>query len=227
MPETRTSHDAARTPGCSHSAARRKPCKPSRAGSRRPPCPTATFLDPGWQASRPRILQRIRDQFQGAKLAVRSSALIEDGANESMAGAFLSLQHVNGASPGDVTDAITRVMQSMTGNPQDQVLVQPMIEDIAVNGVIMTYDMVHGTPYYCIDFDDERQDRHHHRRQRHQQGAFRLPSRRTWLAALSPHSALPAIGERTGIPVRMPRTGHRIRPGSHGKTLSVPSPPDG
>lgn len=30
-----------------------------------------------------------------------------------------------------------------------------MIEDIAVNGVIMTYDMVHGTPYYCIDFDDE------------------------------------------------------------------------
>ena len=103
---------------------------------------------------------------------MRSSALIEDGANESMAGAFLSLQHVNGASPGDVTDAITRVMQSMTGNPQDQVLVQPMIEDIAVNGVIMTYDMVHGTPYYCIDFDDERQDRHHHRRQRHQQGAF-------------------------------------------------------
>ena len=86
---------------------------------------------------------------------MRSSALIEDGANESMAGAFLSLQHVNGASPGDVTDAITRVMQSMTGNPQDQVLVQPMIEDIAVNGVIMTYDMVHGTPYYCIDFDDE------------------------------------------------------------------------
>ena len=73
-----------------------------------------------WQASRPRILQRIRDQFQGAKLAVRSSALIEDGANRSMAGAFLSLQHVNGASPGDVTDAITRVMQSMTGNPQDQ-----------------------------------------------------------------------------------------------------------
>ena len=71
-----------------------------------------------WQASRPRILQRIRDQFQGAKLAVRSSALIEDGANESMAGAFLSLQHVNGASPGDVTDAITRVMQSMTGNPR-------------------------------------------------------------------------------------------------------------
>lgn len=49
---------------------------------------------------------------------MRSSALIEDGANESMAGAFLSLQHVNGASPGDVTDAITRVMQSMTGNPR-------------------------------------------------------------------------------------------------------------
>ena len=60
MPETRTSHDAAHA-RCSHSAARRKPCKPSRAGSRRPPCPTATFLDPGvasFQAADPAAYPR-------------------------------------------------------------------------------------------------------------------------------------------------------------------------
>ncbi|AYD67203.1 pyruvate, phosphate dikinase [Achromobacter sp. B7] len=108
-----------------------------------------------WNVSRDAVVARVLEKFTGATLAVRSSALIEDGARHSMAGAFLSLLDVDGSSPEAVADAIDRVAHSMTGDPRDQVLVQPMISDVAVNGVIMTYDMVHGTPYYCIDFDDE------------------------------------------------------------------------
>lgn len=108
-----------------------------------------------WRNEREKVLTRILEKFSGVPLVVRSSALIEDGARESMAGAFLSLLNVDGASRDETAGAIDRVARSMTKNPRDQVLVQPMVGDIAVNGVIMTYDMVHGTPYYCIDFDDE------------------------------------------------------------------------
>lgn len=108
-----------------------------------------------WRDQRDTVLTRVMQKFAGVPLVVRSSALIEDGARESMAGAFLSLLDVDGASREDTADAIDQVARSMTNNPRDQVLVQPMVGDIAVNGVIMTYDLVHGTPYYCIDFDDE------------------------------------------------------------------------
>ncbi len=108
-----------------------------------------------WRVRRTAVIARVLEKFAGTPLAVRSSALIEDGARHSMAGAFLSLLDVDGSNPDAVANAIDRVAQSMTGDSRDQVLVQPMISDVAVNGVIMTYDMVHGTPYYCIDFDDE------------------------------------------------------------------------
>lgn len=108
-----------------------------------------------WQGSRDSVVARVLEKFSGKPLAVRSSAVIEDGSRHSMAGAFLSLLDVDSTARESVEAAIDRVAQSMTGDARDQVLIQPMIVDIAVNGVIMTYDMVHGTPYYCIDFDDE------------------------------------------------------------------------
>lgn len=88
-------------------------------------------------------------------LAVRSSALAEDTAESSMAGAYLSKLNVDGSNRTELQAAIDQVAQSMTGNLRDQILVQSMVDDVAVSGVIMTFDMVYGAPYYCIDFDDE------------------------------------------------------------------------
>lgn len=105
--------------------------------------------------SKNKVLNTIHERFGNKLLVVRSSALVEDSAESSMAGAFLSKLNVDGSNRSDVEAAVEQVSQSMTENPRDQVLVQPMVGDIEVSGVIMTFDMVHGAPYYCIDFDDE------------------------------------------------------------------------
>lgn len=108
-----------------------------------------------WAGSKSNVLDAIHERFGNKALAVRSSALAEDSAKDSMAGAFLSKLNVDSGSRTGLEAAINQVARSMTGNPRDQVLIQPMVDDIAVSGVIMTFDIVHGAPYYCIDFDDE------------------------------------------------------------------------
>ena len=107
-----------------------------------------------WALERRKLLQMIHNMFGETLLAVRSSALIEDGAMSSQAGAFLSVLKVR-SSEVYLATTIDTVVASMTGHPRDQVLVQAMAEDISLSGVIITYDMVHGAPYYCIEYEDE------------------------------------------------------------------------
>lgn len=108
-----------------------------------------------WRLSSNSVLASITEKFGNSLIAVRSSALAEDGALDSMAGAFHSVLNVNGGDLIDINAAIENTISSMTTNPRDQILIQPMIDSVAVSGVIMTYDMVHGSPYYCIEYDDE------------------------------------------------------------------------
>lgn len=108
-----------------------------------------------WAKARADVMAEVSEKFHSNTLAVRSSALAEDAANSSMAGAFLSLLHVPADDPAALADAIDQVVASMTDNPADQVLIQPMVGQIAVSGVLMTFDVARGAPYYCIDYDDE------------------------------------------------------------------------
>jgi hypothetical protein len=113
------------------------------------------FTKEQWATSQADLTHTIHQKFGSSLLAIRSSALIEDSAKNSMAGVFLSKLNVKSNHPETLQLAIEQVVQSMTENPNDQILVQPMVDDIKVSGVIMTFDMVHGAPYYCIDYDDE------------------------------------------------------------------------
>ncbi|WP_275099282.1 PEP-utilizing enzyme [Sedimenticola hydrogenitrophicus] len=107
-----------------------------------------------WASDRQIVLRTIGDRFGKSLLAVRSSAVVEDGAASSHAGAFLSVLKVSN-SEHELATTIDRVVTSMSGDPRDQVLIQVMAEDMVLSGVIMTYDMVHGAPYYCIEYEDE------------------------------------------------------------------------
>lgn len=107
-----------------------------------------------WALDRQRLLQKIQEKFGETLLAVRSSALIEDSATSSQAGVFLSQLKVS-SSEIVLAKTIDTVVASMTGHPRDQIMIQVMENDTTLSGVIMTYDMVHGAPYYCIEYEEE------------------------------------------------------------------------
>ena len=108
-----------------------------------------------WLADPDAVLERLAADYGEQILAVRSSATGEDSAEGSMAGAFMSRLGVDGGNRQALQSAIADVVASYSGNPNDQVLVQPMLDDVALSGVIMTHDLQRGSPFYVIEYDDE------------------------------------------------------------------------
>ncbi|MCL2603267.1 MAG: PEP-utilizing enzyme [Defluviitaleaceae bacterium] len=114
--------------------------------------PQVSFTAANFHADTQRIKQLIYNEFDNQKLIVRSSAVTEDTANESLAGKFVSVLDVH---PDDVSHAIQQVMQSfIDNNPQNQILVQPMLDNITMSGVLFTIDPNTGGNYFVINYDD-------------------------------------------------------------------------
>lgn len=108
-----------------------------------------------WSADSTRILHDLMAYFQGRIVVVRSSAISEDAEGASLAGQFESLLSVPTDDRDELERAIETVARSMPGDRRDKVLVQEMTQNTQVSGVIMTFDVSRGAPYYCIEFDDE------------------------------------------------------------------------
>lgn len=108
-----------------------------------------------WRQDSHAVLNDISSQFGIRMLIVRSSALAEDQAGTSMAGYFDSLPNIPSNDANALSGAIDKVAASMSDNSANQILIQEMATDQVVSGVIMTFDVARGAPYYCIDFDDE------------------------------------------------------------------------
>lgn len=113
-----------------------------------------------WIQSRSQIIADIKRLFDSSDLlAIRSSSTQEDSAISSMAGCFTSLLNI--PIQGEALDiAITEVIDSYKLNAteeefsQNQVIVQKMVSDVSVSGVLFTQDMNTGSPYYVINYDD-------------------------------------------------------------------------
>lgn len=113
------------------------------------------FTAEQWRSDPDSVVRELAAAFQG-RLAVRSSCRREDSTSASAAGAFLSLLNVDVADASALRDAVDRVLASYgEAAPDDQVLVQPMIRNVTVTGVIMTRVLNDGSPYYVINYDDE------------------------------------------------------------------------
>lgn len=119
--------------------------------------PLYYFTAGHWQRDPTSVLAAVARLEHGGSVIVRSSAKNEDGAASSMAGAFTSCLNVSTSANGELSAAIEQVIASFTGHQADgnQVLIQPMLTDIQMSGVVMTYDLEHGAPYYVLNYDDE------------------------------------------------------------------------
>ena len=113
------------------------------------------FMTQDWVKDQEKILSNIISKFNKNNfIAVRSSSLSEDKKNNSMAGAFESVLNVNITNRNEIVKSINAVINSFDKNPENQVLIQPMVQDVAMSGVVMTKVLDDGSPYYVINFDD-------------------------------------------------------------------------
>lgn len=113
-----------------------------------------SFTHARWSSERGPLVERVRAKFPQTRLIVRSSAQSEDGWTESAAGAYTSVIDVDSGDPAAVAAAIDEVFASYgAADPDNHVLVQELLRDVKVSGVVMTRTPTAGAPYYVLNFD--------------------------------------------------------------------------
>jgi len=121
-------------------------------------CPQFTFDVNEWKKDKSKILTLINKTFLNTNIAVRSSSFLEDSFIKSNAGAFESILNINSRDKIALEKSINTVINSyvdtdlLEGN--HQVLVQEMVNDVSMSGVVFTKDMETGAPYYVVSYDD-------------------------------------------------------------------------
>lgn len=119
-------------------------------------CEQIRFEVDEWFKDKNYWIEAIQKGFKNKKVIVRSSAISEDSWESSMAGAYCSIGDVE-TEHEKLINAIEKVIESY-GNCEDngdnQVLVQPQIDNVEISGVLFTCDLETGAPYYVINYDD-------------------------------------------------------------------------
>mgnify|MGYP003705995065 FL=1 len=105
-----------------------------------------------WKEDRKGCLERIGRELQGDSFIVRSSCRREDGTDSSNAGAFLSLANV---STENIEESILKVIDAYgEPDPCDEVLVQPMLENVVRSGVAFSHDPNTCSPYRVVNWNE-------------------------------------------------------------------------
>ena len=100
-----------------------------------------------------KIIEKIKKKFKN-KIIIRSSAQVEDSKKESLAGKFQSFLNVNPNRDLELHNNIIKVINSYKGhsNKNDEVLIQTMIKNIKMSGVITTKYKNNSAPYNIIEY---------------------------------------------------------------------------
>ena len=114
------------------------------------------FTHEKWLKNKKKILHSIRKNFLSKKIAVRSSSYDEDSIFSSNAGAFESYLNIDIGDSRLLTKTINKVFASYkkNKNKMDEVIIQEMVNEISMSGVIFTHEIKNGAPYYSINYDD-------------------------------------------------------------------------
>ncbi len=111
-----------------------------------------SFTVKRWQQQAAAVLEEIRRRFGSGPLVVRSSAQTEDSFTTANAGVYRSVLNVDPES--GLAKAIEHVIASYGhAHPDDEVLVQPMVRNVALSGVVFTRTLEYGGPWYVVNFD--------------------------------------------------------------------------
>ena len=108
-----------------------------------------------WTSDCKGILEQIRDLgWQNEALIIRSSSSFEDTADTSLAGHFTSVLNVIGES--EIIAAIEQVFVSYghAFSENEQVLIQPMLKNVKMSGVVTSRDISNGSDYIVINYDE-------------------------------------------------------------------------
>jgi len=117
--------------------------------------PQVSFTVAEWGDRSEEIINKIQVKFKSKRIIVRSSAISEDGFDNSNAGAYVSVLDIDASIKENIMNSITSVIDSYTDrNMDNQVLVQPMIKNVCASGVVFTRTLSNNAPYYVINFDD-------------------------------------------------------------------------
>ena len=97
------------------------------------------------------ITEQTIEKLGRLPLIVRSSALDEDSGTQSNAGKYLSVPNV---MPGGVIEAAKRVASVFPQGDSHQILVQPMLTDVTMSGVLFTVDPNTGQHSFVINYNE-------------------------------------------------------------------------
>jgi len=89
-----------------------------------------------------------------AELIVRSSSGNEDCQQYSNAGKYVSVLSVKRSSAAAIEKAIEKVISSYKNNLDEEILIQPMLSNVLLSGVVFTRDLCSHAPYYTINYSE-------------------------------------------------------------------------
>lgn len=112
------------------------------------------FTVEDWNHDSDKIITTIINLFPKTLLAIRSSTKAEDTEDSSMAGAFESLLNVK-SNNQSIMEAVAKVIKSFDDDLSNQVLIQPMVTNVTMSGVVMTHVLDDGSPYHVVNYDDK------------------------------------------------------------------------
>lgn len=114
--------------------------------------PQYTFTVEEWEREPEQIKSKLLSLDWSETVIVRSSSLAEDTSTNSQAGKYESIANISGEE--EFQRAVERVIFSYDDdNGANQILVQPMLSDVAICGVAFTLDPNTMGNYYVINYD--------------------------------------------------------------------------
>jgi len=114
--------------------------------------PLISFTVSTWQQDQAKCIQEVADSIGGGPWIVRSSCHREDNSETSNAGAFLSLPNI---TKDNLFNAIEEVIESYGKiSLDDEVLIQPMLDNVISSGVAFSHDPNTCAPYRVITWSD-------------------------------------------------------------------------